>query len=69
MDYNLPQKSSFTSYGVFPVFLPQDIVFTSAATQIPAWLAALLANPASVPDDTIKNNLLDELNFGNPNSQ
>jgi hypothetical protein len=69
LDYNLPQKSSFTSYGVFPVFLPEEITFTSAATQIPAWLAALLANPASVPDDTIKNNLLDELNFGNPNSQ
>ncbi|MFN3315995.1 MAG: hypothetical protein ACK40K_04220, partial [Raineya sp.] len=69
MGYNLPQKSSFTSYGVFPVFLPANIAFTSAATQVPAWLAALLANPASVTDDSIKNTILDELNFGNPSSQ
>ncbi|MDX1905023.1 MAG: hypothetical protein SFU27_12770, partial [Thermonemataceae bacterium] len=65
LDYNIPQKSSFTSYGMFPMFLPKDIVFTPAATEIPAWLA----NSGGTTDETIKNSILDELSFGNPHSQ
>ncbi|MCU0440416.1 MAG: hypothetical protein MUC49_21195 [Raineya sp.] len=68
LDYNLPQKSSFTSYGVFPLYL-HNVIFNSIANQIPAWLEALLANPTSTTDDTIKNTILDELNYGNSSSQ
>ncbi|PKQ67076.1 hypothetical protein [Raineya orbicola] len=69
MDYNIPQKSSFTSYGVFPVFLPEKILFTPEAAKVPEWFANLQANPNSLQEATIKNNILDELLLGNANSQ
>jgi hypothetical protein len=69
LDYNIPQKSSFTSYGVFPVFLPEKILFTPEAAKVPEWFANLQANPNSLQEATIKNNILDELLLGNANSQ
>lgn len=51
------------------MFLPEKILFTPEAAKVPEWFANLQANPNSLQEATIKNNILDELLLGNANSQ